>query len=58
MNRMGLFGSSLGSRSGLGVGLALTALLHGVGHGGDDQADGADGVIVAGDNIVDCVKLL
>ena len=41
----------------LGGSLALTAFLHGVGHGGDDQADGADGVIVAGDDIVNLVRV-
>ena len=35
--------------------LALTALDHGVGHDGSDQADGADSVIVAGDGIIDLV---
>ena len=37
--------------------LALTAFQHGVGHGGGDQADGADGVIVAGDDIIDLVGI-
>ena len=48
-----LYTSGCGS---LGVLFTLTALGHGVGHGGGDQADGADGVIVAGDDIVDPVS--
>ena len=34
---------------------ALAAFLNGVGHGGGDEADGADGVIVGGDDIVDLI---
>ena len=40
----------------LGV-LTLTALDGSVGHGGSDQADGADGIIVAGDDVVDLVGI-
>ena len=49
--------------SGFGLGLdsfdvgALVAFLHGVGHGGGNQADGADGVIVCGDDVVDLVRV-
>ena len=46
----------LGLRLALGLFLGLFALLaldHGVGHHGGDELDGADGVIVAGDGVVD-----
>lgn len=43
---------------GLLLGLfALLALDHGVGHHGGDELDGADGVIVAGDGVVDLVGI-
>ena len=51
-NLLGLF---LGSGF-LSVG-ALTAFLHGVGHGGSDQADGANRVVVRGDDVVDLVRV-
>ena len=50
----GSFGLGCGS---LGVLFALTAFGHGVGHGGGDQTDGADRVVVAGDDIVDFVRI-
>ena len=57
---MGLFsGGSFGSGSSLfrsGV-FTLTALDNGVCHGSSDQTDGADGVIVAGDHVVDLIGI-
>ncbi|CAN4016717.1 GPR endopeptidase, partial [Dysosmobacter welbionis] len=49
-------GSSL-FRGGLSGLLTLLALQHGVGHDGGDQLDGADGVVVAGDHIIDLIGI-
>jgi hypothetical protein len=50
--------SGLSLALGLLLGLfALLALDHGVGHHGGDELDGADGVIVAGNGVVDLVGI-
>ena len=50
-----LLGGLGGSLGGLLHLLALLALEHGVGHDGGDQLDGADGVVVAGDDVIDLI---
>src|SRR5699024_5023093 len=51
-----LFSGSLGSGLlGGGVLLALLAFEGGVGHGAGDQLDSADGVVVAGDDVIDLI---
>ncbi len=54
---LGLLDLGLGGFGFDGGVLALTAFLDGVGHRGGDQADGADGVIVRGDDVIDLVGI-